>query len=94
VIGTRIRGDDHRPLPALVSGHRSEESVRRGVRILEGGTEVLADQTLCRVAALEFDDRRARSVDGTHEHGGEFCRRLRMFGLEVLGGFDHAVHHP
>ena len=37
-----------------------------------------------RSSPLELHDRGARSVDRTHQHGGEFGRRLRLFGLEVL----------
>ena len=61
---TGAGGDDDGPLPAPVARHVGQEPMRRGGRVLEAGAEVLAKGVL----AAELDDRRARLVDGAHQH--------------------------
>ena len=71
-------GHDDRPLPAAVARHVGQESMRSSGRVLEAGTQVLAEGVL----AAELDDRRARLLDGAHQH------RLQVGAIFGV----HAVH--
>ncbi len=64
VIGARAGRDNDRPLPAAVSRHIGQESVRRGGRVLKSRAQILPDGVL----AAHLDDRRTRQFDGAKEH--------------------------
>ena len=70
VIGSRVGGDDHRPLPAVVAGEHREETVRRRDVVIEADPEVIADGL-----TAELDHRRPGLLHRAGEDGRHLIRR-------------------